>query len=320
MAPLKLSMNGRLNSISSISPITQIFITMTNKLLSLTLLLILCVQANLFAQVSEAEKSALIELYKTTNGDSWTHTWNLNAPVDDWYGVEVLNKQVVGLILYENNLSGTLPASIKNLKNLEVLDLAVNSLKGELPIELTELSRIKVLRLELNTFSGTLPENIGSMKKMEQFVAYGNKLEGSLPASIADMKNLNILNLSHNALSGNLPLSMAFMGSLKELNLSGNAFGGEVGFSFERLKNLSHLSLSSNQFEGKVPAGISSLPELQLLQLQENQFGSFDNIQEMQSVYIEDFETDDMRLNLKHRESFDIQYRMANTHFEGNDR
>ena len=71
------------------------------------------------AQVSTLEKNALIDLYKSTKGDSWNTTWNLTSQVNTWHGVTVENNKVIALNLSMNNLNGTIPSSIKNLSNLK---------------------------------------------------------------------------------------------------------------------------------------------------------------------------------------------------------
>ena len=80
------------------------------------------------AEVSVSEKSALINLYNATNGANWKAKWDLNAPVSSWYGVKLLNDKVVAIQLQNNNLVGTLPASIGDMKSLEVLNLSFNKI------------------------------------------------------------------------------------------------------------------------------------------------------------------------------------------------
>lgn len=292
---------------------------MTYKLLFSTFAFLL-IQSTAKAQVSEIEKSTLIDFYHATRGNSWTAKWDLKTPVEKWYGVEIIDNHVVGLILYENNLVGEIPPSIKNLKKLEVLDVALNTLQGELPAEVAELAQLKVLRLEMNGMTGRLPENFTAMAHLEELIAFGNNLEGSIPKTIAKATKLRILNLSHNRLNGNLPETMANLIYLKKLDLSGNLLEGEIGFSFCRMQKLTELSLAFNSFHGNVPLGVEALAELQTIQLQGNDFSSFGTLQNMKSVYIDDFETDDLNLNLKYKKTFEGEYRMANTKFEdGND-
>ena len=47
------------------------------------------------AMVPKSEKNVLLELYKSTQGQKWNTTWDVNAPVDTWFGVTVQNGHVV---------------------------------------------------------------------------------------------------------------------------------------------------------------------------------------------------------------------------------
>ena len=47
----------------------------------------------------------------------------------------------------QSNLSGTIPASLRQLGNLEELDLGGNSLTGTIPSELGDLALLKQLSL-----------------------------------------------------------------------------------------------------------------------------------------------------------------------------
>jgi Leucine-rich repeat (LRR) protein len=289
---------------------------MNKKLLYVSFLVFLLLQTVAIAQIPEDEKSALIDLYEATNGDSWTIKWNLKLPVDQWYGVDIIDGHVIGLNLYKNNLIGKIPASLKNLKNLEVLDCAFNTLEGTLPDELSDLGQLKVLKLEMNGLQGKLPENFTSMLNLEELILFDNKLEGNIPESISAAKNLKILDLSNNYFEGNLPENMASLVKLTNLGLSGNKLEGEINFSFGRMRNLSELLLSFNNFHGAVPEGIQSLTELQFVQLQGNDFTSFESLQDMQSVELVAFDTDDLNLNIKYHQLHEIDVRMANTIFD----
>lgn len=88
------------------------------------------------AAISIAERDALIDFYNSTNGDSWAdnsgwkteplHTDGFAMPgaEGDWYGVVVeevdLLDHVVELMLSNNNLNGSIPASIGNLTSSRV--------------------------------------------------------------------------------------------------------------------------------------------------------------------------------------------------------
>ena len=93
-------------------------------------------------QVSPKEKSALVDLYNSTNGKEWNSSWDLNAPVNTWKGVEINQGHVIGLTLFMNNLNGTLPESLGDLKHISTLNLAFNQITGVLPKDLVKLEKL----------------------------------------------------------------------------------------------------------------------------------------------------------------------------------
>ena len=85
-----------------------------------------------------ADKDILIALYNATGGANWSDNsnWLSTEPLNSWYGVttaaNVLGR-VTGLSLASNVLSGTIPAELGDLENLQTLHLSGNSLKGCIP-------------------------------------------------------------------------------------------------------------------------------------------------------------------------------------------
>ena len=136
------------------------------------------------AQVSSEDKAILIDIYKSTNGSSWVDSWDITTPVTDWYGVSVKDDKVVGINLFRNNLSGSLPTSIGGLKNLEELNLSFNRISGAIPSQISQLSNLRILKLEMNALNGSLPKNMKNLKALEEFTAFNNLLSGTLPKEI----------------------------------------------------------------------------------------------------------------------------------------
>ena len=56
----------------------------------------------------DAERDALVALYRATHGNSWGKKtgWCTDAPLSEWYGVKVSDDRVVELCLCDNNLQG----------------------------------------------------------------------------------------------------------------------------------------------------------------------------------------------------------------------
>ena len=123
--------------------------------------------------ITSQEREALIALYTSTTGDSWTDISGWRAPPVDsdgfampgsecsWYGVICSADRVVGLDLYQNLLTGSIPAELENLVNLEELDLGDNQLTGSIPAELGNLANLQVLWFDSNQLSGSIPAELG---------------------------------------------------------------------------------------------------------------------------------------------------------------
>ena len=192
-----------------------------------------------FADVSQAEKDALTDLYVTTNGEQWINTWDLNAPVDTWHGVTVKNNNVVAISLLFNNLDGLLPDSLEDLKNLEKLELSFNKLSGKIPSTIGSLKKLKVFAINGNNLTGTIPATIGSLQNIEEIHLSSNKLEGTIPTSIGNLDTLKVLNLFDNNLGGTIPYKLADSKNLKKLVIAENyittseAFAGVLLFEGE---------------------------------------------------------------------------------------
>lgn len=116
------------------------------------------------AQVPQAEKEALVSFYLATNGTNWTdHTnWNTTNPVSTWFGVSIIKidgKDFVSSInLYNNNLVGSIPASLAELKELSLLNLPQNKLDGIVPDELKNKKKLRTINLYGNTITETKPK------------------------------------------------------------------------------------------------------------------------------------------------------------------
>ena len=93
---------------------------------------------------------ALVALYDSTGGLTWTYGWNLSQPLDNWHGVRLGDGRVLHLDLSSNNLWGMVPSSIGNLLALLSLDLSDNNLAS-----LLGTVNLKLLEVQGNRLSFT---------------------------------------------------------------------------------------------------------------------------------------------------------------------
>lgn len=216
------------------------------------------------------------------------------------------------LVVSSNQIGGTIPESICELKNLLFLDLSNNLLEGEIP-QCSDIERLEFCLLGNNNLSGTFPAFLRNCTSMVVLDLAWNNLSGRLPSWIRELYSLQFLRLSHNSFSGNIPSGITSLSCLQYLDLSGNYFSGvipphlsnltgmtmkgycpfeifgEMGFKFDDIwlvmtkgQQLKYslglvyfvsIDLSGNGLTGEIPLGITSFDALMNLNLSSNQLG-----------------------------------------------
>jgi hypothetical protein len=85
------------------------------------------------------------------------------------------------LLLYNNQLVGTIPSSLGALTALKALWLDGNNLNGTIPSSLGTLTVLNELRLQQNQLSGTIPSSLGALTALTHVRLYANQLVGQTP-------------------------------------------------------------------------------------------------------------------------------------------
>jgi Leucine-rich repeat (LRR) protein len=199
----------------------------------------------------DQQRDILIELYKSTNGTGWNQNteWLSDADVCQWYGVKCnAQDQIVQLELNNNQLSGTIPSSLGQLNNLQILYLYNNQLSGTILSSLGQLNNLKYLHLSDNQLSETIPSSLEQLN-IQYLNIDNNQLSGTIPSSLGQLKNLGVLYLDNNQLSGTIPSSLGQLNNLKYLHLSNNQLSGTILSSLGQLNNLQYLYLDNNQLQ-----------------------------------------------------------------------
>ena len=208
------------------------------------------------------DRSALVALYNSTNGDNWTNdtNWLSDRPLNEWFGVGTdADGRVTLLQLGDNALSGTLPSSLGNLTNLELLDLWNNQLSGELPSSLGNLTNLRLLWLGGNAFSGSFPSWLVNLTNLQQLQLAGNQFSGALPSWLGTLTNLQDLRLQNNQFSGSLPSELGNLTRLVRLYLDENkALLDPLPSSLVKLTNLQQLYLGNTQLCAPTDAAFQS--------------------------------------------------------------
>lgn len=202
--------------------------------------------------VPEVERAALMDVYTQSSGPGWLHktNWTSGKPVSAWYKVGVLDSHVHSIVMSNNNMKGTLAASIGRLRHLRMIELAsMPLLSGPLPRALCDLRHLKRLCICRCGISGPIPDQIGQLTFLEELQLFGNRHTGVIPDSIGNLTSLKLLSLGEYT--------------------GGNPFQpGPVPACIGRLRRLEALFLSNCNLVGPLPDWLGDLVELRQLDLQ----------------------------------------------------
>lgn len=218
--------------------------------------------------ISTVERSALISLYQTTNGDKWSQSWDLTKDPQNWYGIKIKNHSVTEINLRGNALVGNFPANLATFTNLQVLDLSNNNLAGEVSPSLSSLSQLISLSINDNQLTGDPTSALSSLSSLTELSIGHNKfsiadVDGFLQ-NFPQLKSLDIASLNLTA----LPQKLSTLSALENLDLSDNQL--KTGFSnLSNLINLKELNLSGNQLM-VLPVELGNLTQLTALNLSRN--------------------------------------------------
>ncbi len=75
----------------------------------------------------EADSLALVAVYQSTGGESWTSRGNwLSTPLGSWHGITVNGQSITAVDLSNNQLAGPIPDAMADILSLEEIDLSGN--------------------------------------------------------------------------------------------------------------------------------------------------------------------------------------------------
>ncbi|XP_076952788.1 uncharacterized protein LOC143626666 [Bidens hawaiensis] len=160
-----------------------------------------------------------LNLLELQNNDLWGNV------SDNWNQVSKPVK-LSQLDLSNNQLSGSLPASISNFSSLQILLVAGNRFSGSIPATIGQLREVLKLDLSGNSISGEIPQEIGNCVHLTSLDLSQNNLSGSIPVDISNIRILNYLNVSRNHLNDSVP---KFIGTMKSLTIVDFSFNDLLG-------------------------------------------------------------------------------------------
>ncbi|BBH06298.1 receptor like protein 27 [Prunus dulcis] len=157
--------------------------------------------------------------------------------------------------LSSNKFHGSIPGSICNAQNLQVLDVSNNSLSGLIPQCLTAMSgTLAVLNLRRNNLVGAIPESFPGHCSLKTLDLNGNQIEGQFPKSLANCTMLEVLNLGNNQIADTFPCLLKNISTLRVLVLRSNKFYGRLGCpkTHGNWSMLQIVDIALNNFSGEI--------------------------------------------------------------------
>ncbi|KAK3404319.1 hypothetical protein EUGRSUZ_K00626, partial [Eucalyptus grandis] len=179
------------------------------------------------------------------------------------------------LQLGDTSFYGELPASIGNLRSLEMLDLNSCNLTGSLPMLIGNLPLLSYLDIGHNNFSGSIPASFANLSNLKNLDVGMNPFAAQSASSLSwvwKMKKLATLNLWRINLYGEIPPSIGNLSQLVELSFFGNQLSGTIPSQLMNLTQLTHLELLTNQLSGSIPSWLVNMTQLVVLDLSRNKF------------------------------------------------
>lgn len=157
------------------------------------------------ADIPASERAVLDALYAQTGGPSWTSNtrWETDSNLCSWHGLtcDEGGTHVIGIMLIDNALVGTLPA-ITALAELQTFDVDSNQLSGPMPA-IADMAHLVTFDLAENRFSGSIPA-LDGLFALQSFDVRDNELTGSAP-ELSSLVALADFEIGGNQLTGAVP-------------------------------------------------------------------------------------------------------------------
>ncbi|CAO2838846.1 unnamed protein product [Amaranthus hypochondriacus] len=173
------------------------------------------------------------------------------------------------LNLNQNQISGSVPDSLRLLTEVEVLDFSYNSIQGNITnLHLDNLSKLSFFDVRYNNLSLDLKSDWLPPFQLEYFTTTPCKIN-HFPQWLQMQTKIQYLDLSNSTISGELHEWFYNTSTLYYLDLSNNFLNGPLPKQFKS-EHLNYLHLGNNNLSGTIPGWLSYLGELTLVDLSSN--------------------------------------------------
>ncbi|TXG52598.1 hypothetical protein EZV62_021767 [Acer yangbiense] len=181
-------------------------------------------------------------------------------------------QKLVNLSLYTNQLTGPLPQDLGSWAKFDFIDVSENLLTGPIPPTMCKRGTMRGFLMLQNKFTGEIPASYANCVTIERFRVSNNSLTGIVPAGIWALPKVNIIDIAMNQFEGPITKDIENAKALGQLFAGNNRLSGELPEEITQATSFVLIELYNNQLSGKIPASIGELKQLSSLKLQNNRF------------------------------------------------
>ncbi|KAF7107159.1 hypothetical protein CFC21_107834 [Triticum aestivum] len=91
------------------------------------------------------------------------------------------------------------------LNYMSGLDFSSNQLKGSIPESIGDMKWLRALNFSANYFDGSIPQSLSNLSDLESLDLSHNNLAGQIPSELAALRSLEVFSVAYNNLSGPTP-------------------------------------------------------------------------------------------------------------------
>jgi Leucine-rich repeat (LRR) protein len=163
-----------------------------------------------------------------------------------------------------NDFTGCLPALLKNLKNIEILDLGNNKFSGMIPPWIHDSNHLlQILRLRSNLFNGNIPRQLSQLSYLHVLDLAENNFTGSIPKTLANLSSVWNQSMMQQE-SIDIWLHTYAYGDV-DIVWKGQDYIFQSTADF-----MAAIDLSCNSLSGGIPSELTELKGLRMLNLSRN--------------------------------------------------
>ncbi|ONM36907.1 Leucine-rich repeat protein kinase family protein [Zea mays] len=169
----------------------------------------------------------------------------LTGPMSESLFSDKMN--LIHVIFNNNNFTGPIPASLGQVKSLQIIRLDHNQFSGPVPNSITTLSNLMEVSIANNLLNGTVPD-LTNLTQLDYVDLSNNNFASSpAPGWFSTLRSLNTIFMDHGELNGTIPSAMFSLPNLQQVSLARNSFSGKLNMTGNISSQLQVVNLTSNQ-------------------------------------------------------------------------